>query len=541
MNLPDGIDQEFLDALFAAASTENGEAVDIYDVQHWEVIGEIRCSTIEDAFNSLSHAKVMSVQWTNSGSYQRSRILYRFLRQVLRHQESILGLSQLLSGKSRVDATEEYLDILSHSLSTKRALKHLMKLRRGSGAVPMSSYRVERKPLGVVGLFSSPDFQLSMVCDLLTAVMAGNTVVNFVTPQAAIGALMMKALLVSAGLPSDVWRIVVSPTVDLGMKLIPGLDYVSIVASTETCRKVAKQCGFYSVPVTFFGTFKNVAVILEDAKLWNAAKGCARAAFQNAGQSISGLEVIFVQERVKEPFEELLAEYTRDQLRLGTYHEKNAAVGSLLRPERAEYSRYIVEQLLTKGGRVLTGSHARPEVSPTFFEPTIVTDLQSTQSLLTTEFYGPVVAIVPFRDVTEVIGHLTKSRIVNSACLFTQDMEFVTNFINNIEVSTVLVNDTYLSLRGSWQATMPVREETGQGIRHGLEAMYQYTRPFSATRLKHISWVPKDLRTGNWTERMTFAVMGINSWMSRHVTDTILIQALKTLWWYLRDRVIGPV
>ncbi|MCU9972783.1 aldehyde dehydrogenase family protein [Mobiluncus mulieris] len=541
MDLPMGLDKKFLDSLFAAAASEHGEIAVVRNIQKWEKIGEIRVSTLDDAVNSLVHARVMAESWSRVGGFSRSRILYRFLRQIVRYRNPIVALSQLLSGKSWIDAGEEYLDILTQVRSMKRALKHVAVPRRGRGQVPFSFYRVMHRPLGVVGFFSSSDFQLSMVGDILNALMMGNPVVNFVTPQAALGALMMKGILVSSGLPADAWRIVVSPTVDLGIKIIPGLDYVSIAASSDTCNQVARQCGYFSVPMSSFGSFKNIAIILEDARLWEAAKACARSAFRNAGQSLSGLEVIFVQEQVKESFEELVTQYTRDQLRVGTYADRNATVGAMLNPQRVERSQRAVRFLTERGGRILVGSHARPEVSETFFEPTIVTDVKAVPELLTEEFYGPLVAIVSFEDVTDVVRYMESSRLVNAAYLFTQDMEFVSNFIENSAVSTVSVNDSYMSLWGAWRAPIQGREETGQGIRHGVEAMLQYTRVFSAVRLKRISWVSQDWRSGNWTERLTFSVMGINSWLAHNVTDTVWVQGFKLAWRRLQDRFSGPV
>lgn len=541
MELPAGLDRKFFDALILAAGTEHGDPVPLRDIQKWKVVGELPVSTLEDAVNSLMHARVMVETWSRSSIYFRSRILYRFLHQMMRYHETIVALSQLLSGKSRIDANEEYLDILTQVRLMKRSLKDAVAPRRGRGSVPLSFYRVKRKPLGVVGFFSSQDNHFSAVCDILNALMTGNPVVNFLTPQAALGAMMMKGILVNAGLPPDAWRIVISSTIDLGLKIIPGLDYVSITAASETCKLVAQQCGYFSVPISFSANFKNVAIVLEDANPWEAAKTCARSAFKSAGQSLASVEVIFVQNQIKETFEQLLVHYTRDQLRVGTYEDQSATVGSLLNPQRVDKCADTVAYLQRNGGQVLMGSHARPEVSPTFFEPTVIANMEAIPELLSKEFYSPLVVIVPFGEVTGVVRYLESSRIVNSAYLFTQDMDFVGDFIENTAVSTITVNDTYLSLWGAWKAPIQGREETGQGIRHGIEAMWQYTRVFSCVRLKHISWVAKDWRTGNWTERLTFSVMGVLSWLSHHVTDTILVQVIKAFWRRMQDKFSGPV
>lgn len=541
MDYPEGIDEKFMEALFFAASTESGSPAPVRDIQTWEKIGEIPCSTLENAMNSLNHARARADSWEQLSGYKRALILQRLLRRISRHREQIIALSQVISGKSLLDATEEYVDMITMISGLKRGLKHIIKPRRGSGSVPLSTYRVQRRPLGVVGMFTSPDYPMSMLCDILNPLMVGNTVVNFVTPQATLGALMMKAIMVDAGMPSDAWRIVVSSTVDLGMTLIPGLDYVLAEGSTETCQRISRECGVFSVPMSFFGPVKNVAIVMEDAKLWDAAKACVRSAFQNAGQAATSLEIVFVQDSVKTDLEELMTAYVRNQLRAGRYTDNRATMGAMLRPGRVKRTDALIKAVADNGGRILVGSHPRPEISPTFFEPTILSDVPLTQAFMNSELYGPAFAVLPFHDVLEVAKALTLSNFMSSVYLFTKDMAFVKDFIATAHASTVSINDTYTCLYGTWEAPIQGRMESGRAIRHGVEAANQFTRKFSASRLKKISWVPKDWRTGNWTERLTFTFMGMYSWLSRNVTDTVVADAFKSLWRHLTDKVTGPV
>ena len=104
----------------------------------------------------------------------------------------------MLSGKSLIDAHEEFLDVLSTAKNIKFSSRRLDKLRAGRGALPGSRWRVYQRPLGIVGIFTSPDWPLSSINDVLQAIAAGNAVVNFVTPQAALGAVLMHAMLVDA-------------------------------------------------------------------------------------------------------------------------------------------------------------------------------------------------------------------------------------------------------------------------------------------------------------------------------------------------------
>lgn len=541
MEYPKGIDDKFMTALLVAGRVESGADVPVYNVQTWEPFGTLHRSTFSDGELSVLRAHAVSEQWSQESFYTRSRILYRFLRQVVRYYEPIIGLNQLLSGKSWLDASSEYFYMITQVRGIKRNLRYLWKPRRGGGTVPRSTYRVWYRPMGVVGMFTSADNPISMVCDILNPIMAGNAVVNFVTPQATLGALLMKAVLVDAGMPADVWRIVVSESSQFGMQFIPALDYVSAIGPNRMCQKISMECARHSVPISCFGGVKNIALVMDDAKLWDAAKACARSAFLNAGQSTNSVEIIFVHESVREPFEQMMLQYTHEQIRVGRFVDRHATMGSMLYPGRVKNCEKVVKLARENGARVLTGSHPRPEISPTFFEPTIVADLPPDLELLETEVYGPVVALLTFKDIANVVRLVTGSRVIDSAAVFTRDIDFVRNLINNAEFATVSVNDAYFSMDMSWKAPIQGKGESGQGIRHGLEAILQYTQVFSAARLKSISWVPKDWRTGNWTERLTFWFMGLYSWLSRNVTDTVVADGIRSFFRWIRDRFVGPV
>ena len=541
MEYPKGIDDKFMTALLIAGRGESGADAPVYNVQTWEPFGTLHCSTFSDGEQSVLRAHAVSELWSQESIYTRSRILYRFLKRVVRHYEPIIGLNQLLSGKSWLDASSEYFYMITQVRGIKRNLKYLGKPRRGAGAVPRSTYRIWCRPVGVVGMFTSADNPISMVCDILNPIMAGNAVVNFVTPQATLGALLMKAVLVDAGMPADVWRIVVSESSQFGMKFIPALDYVTAIGPNRMCQRISMECARHSVPISCFGAVKKIALVMEDAKLWDAAKACARSAFLSAGQSTNSVEIIFVHEAVREPFEQMMVQYTQEQIRVGRYTNPHATMGSMMYPDRVKNCEKVLKLARDNGARVLTGSHSRPEISPTFFEPTIVADLPPELNLLETEVYGPLVALISFNDITNVVRLVTGSRVIDSAAVFTRDIDFVRNLIDNAEFATVCVNDTYFSMDMSWKAPIQGKGESGQGIRHGMEAILQYTQVFSAARLKGISWVPKDWRSGNWTERLTFAFMGLYSWMSRNVTDTVGADGIRAMFRWMRDRFVGPV
>lgn len=136
MEYPKGINDKFVQALLDAGRSESGAETPVYNVQTWEPFGTIHCSTFSEGEQSVLRAHAVSDQWSQEGFYARSRILYRFLKQVVRHYGPIIGLNQLLSGKSWLDASAEYFYMITQVRGIKRNLKYLWKPRRGGVLSP---------------------------------------------------------------------------------------------------------------------------------------------------------------------------------------------------------------------------------------------------------------------------------------------------------------------------------------------------------------------------------------------------------------------
>ena len=123
MEYPKGIDDKFMTALLIAGRGESGADAPVYNVQTWKPFGTLHCSTFSDGEQSVLRAHAVSEQWSQESIYTRSRILYRFLKRVVRHYEPIIGLNQLLSGKSWLDASSEYFYMITQVRGIKRNLK----------------------------------------------------------------------------------------------------------------------------------------------------------------------------------------------------------------------------------------------------------------------------------------------------------------------------------------------------------------------------------------------------------------------------------
>ena len=264
------------------------------------------------------------------GAETRAAMLLRFHDLVLDRQSDLLDLIQWESGKSRKHAFEEVAHIAMTARYYGRLAPGLMSAHRARGIFPiLTRVDVLRQPKGLVGVISPWNYPLSLaVCDLIPALLAGNAVVLKPDTQTALTALRARELLVEAGLPEEVWQVVVGEPDVVGQPLLDEADHVCFTGSTAAGRRIAEAAARRLIGVTLELGGKNPMLVLDDADVAKAARGAMRACFANAGQLCLSMERIYVADKVYDEFVAKLVAETKS-LKLATGYGYNYDMGSL--------------------------------------------------------------------------------------------------------------------------------------------------------------------------------------------------------------------
>ncbi|WP_228984635.1 aldehyde dehydrogenase family protein, partial [Streptomyces sp. DH12] len=205
--------------------------------------------------------------------------------------------------------------------------------------------------------------------------------------ETCLTALWARDLLIEAGLPADVFQVVLGEGPVVGPEVVRHADYVSFTGSTRTGREVAQGAAARLVGVSLELGGKNAMLVLEDADLDKAAAGAVRACFSSAGQLCISIERLYVHEAVADAFLERFVARTK-ALRLGTALAYGADMGSLVGQRQLDAVTRHVEDAVAKGARVLAGGTARPDIGPYFYEPTILDGVEAPMSVCTEETFG---------------------------------------------------------------------------------------------------------------------------------------------------------
>ncbi|MEU7986268.1 succinic semialdehyde dehydrogenase [Streptosporangium canum] len=441
-----------------------------------EPLAELPVSTAEDVRAAHARAREAREAWAELPVRERIKPFLRLHDAILDRREEILDVVQWETGKARRHAFEEVLDVAGCTLYYVRRAPGLLEPRRRAGIFPVATKTVEvRRPKGTVALISPWNYPLSLgVTDIVPALLAGNAVVHKPDTQTALSTLWTIDLLVSLGMPREIWQVVLGDPAEIGEALIDDADYVAFTGSTRGGRKIAEAAARRLIGCSLELGGKNPMVVLDDADLDVAAQGALRACFTNAGQLCISIERLYVHDAVYDAFVEKFVRQARN-MKLGAGLDWSVQMGSLTSRRQLDAVGAHVDDAVAKGAEVLAGGRARPDVGPLFYEPTILAGVDESMDLCREETFGPVVSVYRFADEDEAVERANDTVYGLNASVWTRDLSRGRALASRIQAGTVNINEGYGSAYASYDAPMGGMKSSGLGRRHGAEGLLKYT------------------------------------------------------------------
>ena len=155
----------------------------------------------------------------------------------------------------------------------------------------------------MVGIITPWNYPLALtMLDVLPALMAGNAVVQKADNQTALTVLFARHLAVEAGIPAELWTVVVGDGEQIGNAITDNVDYVAFTGSTATGRRVAERAAKRLIGCSLELGGKNPMIVLEGANVKRAAEIAIAGAFGSAGQLCVSIERVYVPNRIKDEF-----------------------------------------------------------------------------------------------------------------------------------------------------------------------------------------------------------------------------------------------
>ncbi|MGI5445072.1 succinic semialdehyde dehydrogenase [Streptomyces sp. CA-243310] len=445
----------------------------------------------EDVAEAFALARAAQPAWAAVSARGRAAVLLRFHDLVLARQAEVLDLIQLETGKARLHAHEEVQAVAVAARHYGRKAPSYLRPKGHTGAIPTLTKVTElRQPRGVVGQIAPWNYPLELsVGDALPAFVAGNAVVMKPDTETALTALWARDLLIEAGLPAEVFQIVLGEGPVVGPEVVRHADYVSFTGSTRTGREVARGAADRLVGVTLELGGKNAMLVLRDADVEKAAAGAVRACFSSAGQLCISIERLYVHESIADAFVERFAARTK-AMRLGNSLAYGADMGSLVGERQLETVRRHVDEAVAKGATLVAGGVARPDIGPLFYEPTILDGVETPMAVCGEETFGPVVSIYRFTDEDEAVAQANATAYGLNSSVWTKDARRGHAVAARLRTGTVNINEGYAPAYGSAQAPMGGMKDSGLGRRHGSEGILKYTEAQTVAHQRLLPMAP---------------------------------------------------
>jgi succinate-semialdehyde dehydrogenase/glutarate-semialdehyde dehydrogenase len=455
------------------------------------VLAELPESNPADVETAFARARAAQPAWAALPVRRRAAVLLRFHDLVLARQSEVLDLIQLETGKARSHAHEEVQGLAVEARHYGRAAHSYLRPKHHIGAVPaLTKVRELRQPHGVIGQIVPWNYPLELsVGDALPAFVAGNAVVMKPDTETALTALWARELLVEAGLPAEVFQVVLGEGPVVGPEVVRRADYVSFTGSTGTGREVARIAADRVVGVSLELGGKNAMLVLEDADVEKAAACAVRACFSSAGQLCISIERLYVHESVADAFLARFVARTK-AMRLGNALAYGADLGSLAGERQLKTVSAHVEEAVAKGATVLAGGVARPDAGPYFYEPTILDGVQAPMAVCAEETFGPVVSVYRFRTEDEAVALANEGRYGLNASVWTGSGRHGHAVAARLRAGTVNINEGYAAAYGSVRSPMGGMKDSGLGRRHGADGILKFTEAQTVAQQRLIPLAP---------------------------------------------------
>jgi aldehyde dehydrogenase (NAD+) len=331
------------------------------------------------------------------------------------------------------------------------------------------------EPMGVVGQIIPWNFpMLMMAWKLAPALATGNTVLMKPAEQTPLSALRIGELILEAGFPEGVVNVLpgFGPTAGAAIAGHMDVDKVAFTGSTEVGHLVMEAAAKSNLkPVTLELGGKSPNIIFADVDLDEAVEGAHAGLFSNQGQSCCAGSRVFVDKAIYDRFVEKSIARAEKRV-VGDPFDPATELGPLVDQAQLDKVMGYIDSGRGEGATVACGGD-RIGNRGYFIRPTVFSDVQDEMKIAKEEIFGPVMSVIPFDNLEEVIARANRTKYGLAAAVWTRDIRKALAVANGVRAGTIWVNcynvlDTRAPFGGF--------KQSGIGRELGEYGLQQYTQ-----------------------------------------------------------------
>lgn len=428
---------------------------------------------VDKAVAAAREAFKLGSTWRTMDASQRGVLLNRLADFIERDREYLARLETLDNGKPFSDS---YNVDLSLTIKCYRYYAGWSDKIQGR-TIPMDGNYLcftRHEPVGVCGQIIPWNFPLLMQAwKLGPALCTGNTIILKPAEQTPLTALYVASLIVEAGFPPGVVNVIpgYGPTAGAAISSHPDVDKVAFTGSTEVGHLIQQAAGATNLKrVTLELGGKSPNIILADADLDYAVEMSHFALFFNQGQCCCAGSRAFVEESIYDEFVKRSVERAKKR-KVGNPLDPDCEQGPQVDQDQFDKIMDLIESGKKEGAKLQCGGRRFGERGY-FVEPTVFTDVKDDMRIAKEEIFGPVMQIMKFKTLDEVIERANRTNYGLAASVFTKDLDKALMLAQGIRAGTIWIN-CYDALEV--QAPFGGFKESGNGRELGEYGLRQYS------------------------------------------------------------------
>src|SRR5213593_3232098 len=457
----------YIDGQWVQASS--GQTQNVDNPATGKIIGTVPKLTGAETRQAIEAANRAFPAWSKKTAKERAAVLRRWFDLMMENQDDLARLMTLEQGKPLAESKGE----VAYAASFLEWFGEEAKRIYGDTIPPPQPDKrivVVKEPIGVAACITPWNFPLAMITRKAgPAVASGCTVVLKPASQTPFSALALAELASRAGVPPGVFNVITGSATEIGAELTsnPIVRKLSFTGSTETGKVLMAQCAATVKKLSLELGGNAPFIVFDDADLDAAVEGAMASKYRNTGQTCVCANRLLVQDSVYDAFAAKLTEKVK-AMKVGNGMEPGVVQGPLIDKAAVEKVEEHISDALSKGAKLLTGGK-RHALGGTFFEPTVLANVNTSMKVTREETFGPVAPLFRFKDEKEAIRLANDTEFGLASYFYGRDVNRVWRVAEALEYGIVGINTGIISTE---VAPFGGVKESGmgrEGSKYGIE------------------------------------------------------------------------
>ncbi|MCB2149445.1 MAG: NADP-dependent succinate-semialdehyde dehydrogenase, partial [Deltaproteobacteria bacterium] len=454
----------------------SGNTITVTNPADGSIVGRVPSLSATETREAITAADKAFAEWRRMPAKDRSAFLMKWYNLMMAHQEDLAVILTSEQGKPLPEAKGE----IAYAASFVQWFAEEAKRVYGD-TIPSASadqrILVIRQPIGVCAAVTPWNFPAAMITrKAAPALAAGCTMVVKPASQTPLTALALAELARRAQIPAGVLNVVTGSAGVIGRELTrnPTVRKLSFTGSTEVGRQLMAECAENIKKISLELGGNAPFIVFDDADLDKAVEGAMISKYRNSGQTCVCANRLFVQKVVYDEFANRLVAAV-EKLKVGNGLEAGVQQGPLIDQTALDKVTHHVEDALANGAILLTGGKPHA-LGGTFFQPTVLTNVNADMSVAVNETFGPVAPLIRFDDEADAVRMANNTIYGLAAYFYARDMGRIFRVAEDLEYGMVGINTGLISTEvapfGGVKQSGIGREGSKYGLDEYLEMKY---------------------------------------------------------------------